>query len=122
MLARIKNASMVGKKEVVMPHTKLNEGIAKVMLDNKYITAVETVMADKHKNLKLTLAYVGHESAIHEIKRISKPGVRIYQRSRDLKPVLSGMGIAIISTPKGVLSDKQAKSQKLGGEVLAELW
>ena len=120
MLTRIKNAYAVGKKEVLLPHTKMCESVARVMLKEKYLTEV-SVSEDK-KTLKLALQYVDSQPALSAVRRISKPGVRIYSAIDGLKPVLSGMGIAILSTPKGVMSSKDAKKQHVGGEVLAELW
>jgi len=111
------------KKTISMPYTKVIEAVAKVMLDEKYITKLE-VAGDKvtNKVLTLTLTYKADTAAISYVKRISKPGVRIYRHLGDFKPVLSGLGIAIISTSKGIMSDRQAKINKIGGEVLAELW
>ena len=123
MLTRIKNAYAMHKKTISMPYTKVIEAVAKVMLDEKYITKLE-VAGDKvtNKVLTLTLTYKADTAAISYVKRISKPGVRIYRHLGDFKPVLSGLGIAIISTSKGIMSDRQAKINKIGGEVLAELW
>lgn len=121
MLARVKNAYKVGKKTVEMPHTKMLESIAAVLKEEKYIKDFKVVEQD-HKNLVLTLSYVGIEPAVSEIKRISKPGVRIYRKASEYRPVLSGMGIAILSTSQGVMSDKKAKKLGTGGEVLAELY
>jgi small subunit ribosomal protein S8 len=106
-----------------MPYTKVLEAVAKVMLDEKYIGDLK-VEGEKvtDKKLVLTLAYKSDTAAISSIKRISKPGVRIYRHVNDFKPVLSGLGIAILSTSKGIMSDRNAKINKIGGEVLAELW
>ena len=123
MLTRLNNAYTVGKKTVSMPHTKILEAVAGVMLEEKYLSKVEVVTAEgQHKELKLTLLYQNGNQAMAHVKRISKPGVRIYRRRRDFKPVLSGLGIAVLSTSKGVMSDRQARKLRVGGEVLAELW
>lgn len=122
MLTRLKNATLIGKKIVALPYAKNCEAVARVMQEEKYLTAVKVEGEGKNKQLILTPAYVGGESAFHSLRRISKPGVRIYSPYKELKPVLSGMGISIISTSKGVMSDRSAKMQKLGGEVLLELW
>jgi len=124
MIVRIANAYAVGKKTVSMPHTKILEAVAKVMEIEKYLTKVEVVIDEKtsHKTLKVTLAYKAGTPSITNIRRISKPGTRIYRSLHDFKPVLSGLGIAILSTPKGILSDRQARKDHVGGEVLAELW
>ncbi len=123
MVTRIKNAYAMHKKTVSMPYTKVLEAVANVMLDEKYLSAV-VVEGEKvtDKKLVLTLSYKADSAAISSIKRISKPGVRIYRQVDNFKPVLSGLGIAILSTSKGVMSDRQAKINKVGGEVLAELW
>lgn len=123
MVTRIKNAYAMHKKTVSMPHTKVLEAVANVLLDEKYISKV-AVVGEKvtDKSLVLTLSYKNDTAAIASIKRISKPGVRIYRQVDSFKPVLSGLGIAILSTSKGIMSDRQAKLNKVGGEVLAELW
>ncbi len=123
MITRIKNAYAMHKKTVSMPYTKVIENVAKVMLDEKYLAKVEVKGETvTEKQLVLTLSYKDDTAAISAIKRISKPGVRIYRAVHSFKPVLSGMGIAILSTSKGVMSDRNAKINKIGGEVLLELW
>lgn len=123
MVTRIKNASAMHKKTVSMPHTKILEAIAKVLVEEKYLTklAVEGTTATE-KKLVLTLTYKGDSPAISTIKRKSKPGMRIYRPLHEFKPVLSGLGLAILSTSKGVMSDRQALISKVGGEVLLELY
>lgn len=123
MITRIKNASAMHKKTVSMPYTKVLEAVARVMLDEKYLTKIEVkgeTVTDK--TLVLSLSYKNDNPAIASIKRISKPGVRIYRPLNNFKPVLSGMGITILSTSKGIMSDRSAKMAHVGGEVLAELW
>ncbi len=122
MLIRVKNAAAVNKTKVILPHTKVNEAVLRVMLDANYIDKLEVIEVEGFKNLDITLKYVKGTSAISHIKRISKPGVRIYTSISDLHRVLSGYGMAIISTSKGIMSDKSARRAHLGGEVLAELW
>jgi small subunit ribosomal protein S8 len=123
MVTRIKNGCAMHKKTVSMPYTKVVASVAKVMLDEKYLSKVE-VTGEKvtDKALVLTLSYKADTAAISAIKRISKPGVRIYRQVDNFKPVLSGLGIAILSTSQGIMSDRQAKISKIGGEVLLELW
>lgn len=123
MITRLKNAYAMHKKTVSMPYTKVLESVGKVMLDEKYISALK-VEGEKvtDKKLVLTLAYKADTAAISAIKRISKPGVRIYRQVDNFKPILSGLGIAILSTSKGIMSDRSAKINKIGGEVLLELW
>lgn len=123
MITRIKNASAMHKKTVAMPYTKVLEAVAKVMLEEKYLSKLEvTGKGVTDKSLVLTLSYQADTAAISAIKRISKPGVRLYRPLHSFKPVLSGLGIAILSTSKGIMSDRQAKINKVGGEVLTELW
>lgn len=123
MITRIKNASAMHKKTVSMPHTKVLEAIAKVLQEEKYIAKFEVKGEGiTDKELVITLSYKEDVAAISSIKRVSKPGVRIYKRIDNLKPVLSGMGTAIVSTSKGIMSLRQAKIAKIGGEVLLELW
>lgn len=123
MFARIKNAYAVGKKTVSVPYTKLCEAVANVMLEEKYLKAI-AVEGDTAPSrlLKLTLSYRGTTPALSELRRISKPGVRIHRSVSAFKPILSGLGISILSTSVGVMSDRAAKKAHLGGEVLAELW
>lgn len=123
MITRIKNAYAMHKKTVSMPYTKVLEAVANVLLSEKYIAKLEVKGEGvTDKQLVVTLAYKDDTAAISSIKRISKPGVRIYRRVDNFKPVLSGLGIAILSTSKGIMSDRQAKINKIGGEVLLELW
>lgn len=122
MLTRIKNATMVNKKTVSMPYAKMCKAVADVMLAENYLKAVSVEGEGKDKKLVLTPMYVSGKSAIQHIRRISKPGVRIYSPVSELRSVLSGMGISIISTSKGIMTDKGAKKARVGGEVLAELW
>lgn len=123
MVVRIKNASAMHKKTVSMPYTKVLEAVAKVLLDEKYLSGIQvegnTVTT---KKLILTLSYKDDTAAISWVKRISKPGVRIHRQVNNFKPILSGLGIAILSTSKGIMSDRHAKINKIGGEVLLELW
>lgn len=123
MITRIKNATYMHKKSVAMPYTKVLSEVARVLLEEKYISDIK-VEGDGvvDKKLVLTLSYKADSAAISSIKRISKPGVRIYRQVNNFKPVLSGLGIAILTTSKGVMSDRNAKINKIGGEVLLELW
>ena len=123
MITRINNAYAMHKKTVSMPYTKVIESVAQVMLSEKYLSDLQ-VTGDTvtTKQLALSLSYKDDTAAISSIKRISKPGVRIYRHVHDFKPVLSGLGIAILSTSKGIMSDRHAKIAKIGGEVLLELW
>ncbi len=122
MATRIRNGYLAGKKTVEMPSAKLLSAVAEVMVVEKYLLNSEVVGDAPHPTLKLTLNYAGIKPAITNIKRISKPGVRIYHGKKDLNPVLSGLGISIISTSQGIMTGKTAHKNKIGGEVLLELW
>lgn len=122
MITRIRNAYLAHKEKVNVPFTVLMERVAAVLVEEKYITSYQVQGEGVAKTLEITLSYHGHTPALTSIKRVSKPGVRIYSKSKSLRPVLSGMGIAVLSTPQGVMTDRQAKKLKIGGEVLFELW
>lgn len=122
-VTRIRNAYSARKDTVIVPHTRFLEQVASVLVQEKYLTDSKV---DRPKqgfpSLVLTLNYSGTKPAVNTIRRVSKPGVRIYSKSESLRPVLSGMGLAILSTSHGIMTDRQAKKDKLGGEVLFELW
>lgn len=120
MLTRIRNAVRIEKPLVDMPTSKIRKGIAQVLKDEGFIWNFEEVETVPARTLRLDLKYGPNgERLITKIDRVSKPGRRIYKGYKDLKPVLGGMGIQILSTPKGILSDRRAKAEKVGGEVLA---
>jgi small subunit ribosomal protein S8 len=123
MLTRIRNAIMAKHQEVTISASKEKMEIAKILVEEGYITSAELVDNGKFKDIKIVLKYnQSGESAIQGLKRISKPGLRIYAGSNNLPKVISGLGIAIISTNKGILTDSKARKQKVGGEVLAYVW
>ena len=122
MLTRIRNASKNKFDNVSMPTSKLKENIAKILKDEGFISSYEVTAKDGKKNLDITLKYFEGASVISGIKRISKPGLRIYAESDNLPKVLNGLGIAIISTSKGLLVDREARKQNVGGEVVAYVW
>ena len=121
MLTRIRNASMIKKKEVTVPFSKIKFGIANLLVANGYLEKVEE-KKDKHPYLLLTLKYTRGTPVINNIKRISKPGHRQYVKSDDIEKVLSGFGLAILSTPKGLLTNDEARRAKIGGEVICEVF
>lgn len=124
MLTRIRNASMVKKVEVVLPHSKLKEGIAKILQKEGFIRNVEVMPSSnnpKYNELKLTLKYDNNIAAVQHIKRISKPGQRVYKSKDQLPVVLNNFGFAIISTSKGLMTSKMAKKEGLGGEIICEV-
>ena len=123
MLTRIRNALNVRREEVVVPTSKIKAEIAKILVKEGYIESIENIVYDGKKMLKLTFKMAGgQQRVIQGLRRISKPGLRVYSKAEDLPKVLSGLGIAIISTSKGILTDKDAREKKLGGEVLAYIW
>jgi small subunit ribosomal protein S8 len=123
MLARIRNASTAMHDDVLIPASKIKANIAKILEDEGYVDAVETVEVEGHPAIKIKLRYSEtRERAISGIRRISKPGRRVYRGSQELPRVLGGLGVAIISTSHGVMTDKQARRAKVGGEVLAYVW
>jgi len=121
MLTRIRNAIMVRREEVIVPRSKMKAEIAKILVQEGYVEKIEEI--DDGKTLKLVFKISdGKQKVIQGLRRISKPGLRVYSESKDLPKVLSGLGIAIISTSKGIMTDKEAREKKLGGEVLAYVW
>jgi small subunit ribosomal protein S8 len=126
MLTRLRNANQAYHDTVSMPHSKLKVGVAEILQQEGYITSwkvEETPEEQVGKTLTLTLKYgQNRERSIAGVRRISKPGLRVYARSTALPKVLGGLGIAIISTSQGLLTDKQAHSTGVGGEVLAYVW
>lgn len=123
MLTRIRNALTAKHSEVCIPASKTKNEIARILLEEGYITSTELVDSGSYKSIKIVLKYgPNNEKVIQGLKRISKPGLRIYAPVEDLPRVLNGLGIAIISTNKGIMTDKQARTNNVGGEVLAYVW
>ncbi len=122
MLTRIRNASMVYKKEVVVPFSKIKLAIANILAREGYLAKVEEKKDGHHPYLLLTLKYDDSQPVVNNLKRISKPGHRQYVKNGELKPVLNGYGLAILSTPQGIMSDKEARKAKLGGELICEIY
>ena len=123
MLTRIRNANQNRAKDVTMPSSKMKETIASILKEEGYITDFSINENDVQNSLTLTLKYgKNKERVITGLKRISKPGLRVYANKEELPRVLNGLGIAIISTPKGVMTDKLARKNNVGGEVIAYIW
>ena len=123
MLTRIRNANQNRAKNVSMPSSKMKETIASILKEEGYITDYSIENNDVQNILTLTLKYGNNkERVITGLKRISKPGLRVYASKEDIPTVLNGLGIAIISTPKGVMTDKMARKNNVGGEVIAYIW
>jgi small subunit ribosomal protein S8 len=121
MLTRIRNASLINKKEVVLPYSKIKFGIANILVKEGYLKKAEE-KTDVHPYILLTLQYHGGAPAITHIKRISKPGHRRYIKKDDIEKVLSGYGVAILSTPKGLLTNEEARKHQMGGELICEVY
>ena len=122
MLTRIRNAGNAGHATVEIPASNLKKAIAQILLDEGYIAGYDVKEDSKQGTITVTLKYAGKKHAISGIKRISKPGLRTYADKENLPYVLGGMGIAIISTSKGVVTDKKARKLGVGGEVMAFVW
>ena len=122
MLTRIRNANQAKHEYVEMPASRLKLEILAVLKNEGYISEYEKTEDGKQGVIKVTLKYINKERVIKGIKRISKPGLRVYAKSTELPQVLSGLGIAVISTSNGVMTDREARKQKLGGEVIAFVW
>ncbi|SHF09170.1 small subunit ribosomal protein S8 [Caldanaerobius fijiensis DSM 17918] len=123
MLTRIRNANIARHETVDIPYSKLKMKLASIMLDEGYIKNVEVIEDGNHKNIRIWLKYgPNKERVISGLKRISKPGLRVYATHDQLPRVLGGLGTAIISTSKGILTDKQARKEGVGGEVICYIW
>jgi small subunit ribosomal protein S8 len=126
MLTRIRNAVRIERATVEVPSSKVKQGLADVLKREGYIWDWELLDLGEQspvKSLRLDLKYGPNgERVIRHIKRISKPGRRVYSRARELKPILQGTGISVVSTSRGVISDREARQRNLGGEVLCEIW
>jgi small subunit ribosomal protein S8 len=119
MLTRIRNANRVGRRLVLIPKSKICTGIAQVLKDEGYIEEFDTIDDDKQGQLRIKLKYsLTGEKVIHLLDRSSSPGCRVYRKVNDLPKVLNGMGIAVVSTSKGVMSDRRAREENVGGELL----
>jgi small subunit ribosomal protein S8 len=123
MLTRIRNANSVYHEKVDIPSSKIKQSVAQILKEEGFIKDYELVSDDKQGVLRVSLKYgANREKVITGIKRISKPGLRVYAKKDQLPRVLGGLGIAVISTSKGIMTDKQARKEALGGEVLAYVW
>lgn len=122
MLTRIRNAARVKRPHVDIPASKLKSGLAEVLKREGYIWDWQVVEADPVSQLRIELKYGANgEEVIQTIKSVSTPGRRVYRKAKELRPVLGGMGITIISTSKGIVSDREARQKNIGGEVLCEV-
>ena len=123
MLTRIRNASNAKHETVDVPVSNMKKAIADILLEEGYIKSYEIIDDGKQGMIHITLKYgANKEKVISGLKRVSKPGLRVYSGSQELPKVLKGLGIAIVSTSKGIMTDKKARQEKVGGEVLAVVW
>lgn len=122
MLTRIRNANSQRHETVDVPYSKVKKSIADILVNEGYIASYEMVEAGAQGLIRITLKYENKTRVIQGLKRISKPGLRIYAEVENLPRVLNGLGIAVISTSKGIITDKEARKLNVGGEVLAYIW
>ena len=122
LITRIRNAQMRGRSKLTSPASTLRMRVLQVLKDEGYIRDFRAVEGGAHKEIEIELKYFEGAPAIHEIQRVSKPGRRVYSSIKDLRLVRNGLGISIISTPKGVMSDAAARDANVGGEILCEVY
>ncbi len=122
LLTRIRNAVMVGKNEILVPTSKLKVGVVEVLTKNGYIAGYEVVEGSPRGVLKVVINEPGTNAKINEIAKVSKPGRRVYVAADDLPTVKSGRGMVIVSTSKGLMTGREAKKNRLGGEILVKVW
>ena len=121
MLTRIRNGYLVGKETVTVPFSKMKEGILKILVKKQYLAGFK-VKGKEKKQIKVDLLYKVGKPAISHISRVSKGSRRIYKKAKNMPIILSGYGLAIISTPEGLMTNKQARKKKLGGEIVLKVW
>ena len=122
MLTRIRNACQAGHRRVDVPVSKIKVEIARILRENRYIHDFAVLDDGRHGVLRVYLKYDGDLPVIHEVQRVSKPGLRRYVKAREIPRVKNGLGMAILSTPRGLMSDRDARQARVGGELVAVLW
>lgn len=122
LLARVRNAARAQKPEMFIPYSRIKAEIARILKDEGYITDYSVDTEAAHPRIKITNKIANRTSAITGLKRVSRPGLRRYVSAKDIPRVLGGMGVSILSTPRGILSGREAKKQNVGGELLAYVW
>jgi small subunit ribosomal protein S8 len=122
MLTRIRNANQMKHPTVDMPASKLKKEILELLKKEGYIISYRVVKGDVQDTLRVTLKYLNNTRVVKGLKRISKPGLRVYAKTNEIPKVLNGLGIAVISTSNGIVTDREARKQKVGGEILAYVW
>lgn len=122
MLTRIRNANVQRHDTVDIPYSKVKKAISDILVEEGFVKSQEVLQDGTKKNIRLALKYENKTRVLQGLKRISKPGLRIYANAEELPRVLNGLGIAVISTSKGIMADKKARKENIGGEVLAYIW
>ncbi|RJP68459.1 MAG: 30S ribosomal protein S8 [Candidatus Abyssobacteria bacterium SURF_17] len=123
MLVRIRNANVAKNEKVDIPSSKMNEDIARILKREGYVTDYKVIENRKQGILRVFMKYgPGEERVIRGLRRVSKPGRRVYRGAKELPRVMGGLGVSLVSTPKGVLTDKQSREANLGGEIICEVW
>lgn len=122
MLTRIRNANTQKHDSVDIPFSKAKKAIAEILVKEGFVKSMDILEENNRKTIRIVLKYENNVKVLQGLKRISKPGLRIYANLEELPRVLNGLGVAIISTSKGIMTDKEARNNKLGGEVLAYIW
>ena len=122
MLTRIRNANSARHETVDIPASNMKKAIADILLEEGYIKGYQVIEDGKQGIIKITLKYIGKKQVIQGLRRVSKPGLRIYSGCEDMPKVMNGLGIAIVSTNKGIMTDKKARKENVGGEILAFVW
>jgi small subunit ribosomal protein S8 len=122
MLTRIRNANQQRHAEVVIPHSRLKVELAEILKNEGFISGYKVEGEGAIKNIVVTLKYKGNERVISGLKRVSKPGLRQYAKVNEIPKVLNGLGIVVLSTSQGLMTDKEARAKQIGGEVLAYIW
>ena len=123
MLTRIRNAGTARHETVDIPASNMKKAIADILLEEGYVKGVQVIEDDREGIIRVTLKYgQGKKNTIHGIRRVSKPGLRIYSNCEDMPKVMNGLGIAIVSTSKGIMTDKRARKENVGGEIIAFVW
>ncbi len=122
MLIQIKNAALAGRTVVVLPHSKMKEEVGRVLKTEGYLESIEKIGTVPKFMLRLTLSYRDESPVLTDLKRISKPGLRVYIDRHSIPVVVGGMGVAVVSTPQGIMTGKEAKKKGIGGELLCEIW
>ena len=122
MIIRVKNAFMANKADVSIPHSKVKEAVAKILESEGYVENFEVKPTAPQKTIEVKLKYIGKIPAITQVRRLSKPGRRMYATAKDIPKSLGGYGVTIVSTSKGVVTDSQARKLNVGGELLCQIW